>query len=293
MKVLLITSRNVYGTSGELRLIKNRTETLLHSYGVETDILLFKRDHVLNAKQEVFDYSSFDGVYYNWKNHIFRFRKFRAIIKKKIQNEQRPDELEQLENIEISTWKLFNEHTDIMEQYDIRDYYELHNLLRKTVPAGSFHNFQCGRSPHIKFGVFDRDEAIRSIIAEHGPVSTTALCNLLRDTFGYEPAVSQANYLDAASKYYKNNVYFIKQRDMSAENKALLRNALTEDYYRLSDVREIYSNLVEHAEPAEVNANTLKEIGFTLTSDYVLRSSILPKEYLLQIIYEECDLLTL
>lgn len=88
MKVLLITSRNVYGTSGELRLIKNRTETLLHSYGVETDILLFKRDHVLNAKQEVFDYSSFDGVYYNWKNHIFRFRKFRAIIKKKIQNEQ-------------------------------------------------------------------------------------------------------------------------------------------------------------------------------------------------------------
>ena len=199
-------------------------------------------------------------------------------------------ELEQLENIEISTWKLFNEHTDIMEQYDIRDYYELHNLLRKTVPAGSFHNFQCGRSPHIKFGVFDRDEAIRSIIAEHGPVSTTALCNLLRDTFGYEPAVSQANYLDAASKYYNNNVYFIKQRDMSAENKALLRNALTEDYYRLSDVREIYSNVVEHAEPAEVNANTLKEIGFTLTSGYVLRSSILPKEYLLQIIYEEGEL---
>ena len=88
MKVLLITSRNVYGTSGELRLIKNRTETLLHSYGVETDILLFKRDHVLNTKQEVFDYSSFNGVYYNWKNHIFRFRKFRALIKKKIQNEQ-------------------------------------------------------------------------------------------------------------------------------------------------------------------------------------------------------------
>lgn len=88
MKVLLITSRNVYGTSGELRLIKNRTETLLHCYSVETDVLLFKRDHVLKGKQEIFDYSSFEGVYYNWKNQVSQFKKFRTLVKKRIQEEQ-------------------------------------------------------------------------------------------------------------------------------------------------------------------------------------------------------------
>ena len=84
MKVLFVTSRNVYSTSGELRLIKNRTETLLQSYGVETDILLFKRDRVLSESQEVFDYSSFEGLYYNWKNQYTKFRKFLFLIKKKL-----------------------------------------------------------------------------------------------------------------------------------------------------------------------------------------------------------------
>lgn len=87
MKVLLITSRNVYGTSGELRLIKNRTETLLHSYGIETEILLFKRNRVLKQSQEVFDYASFEGFFYNWYNHPFKFRDFLSRIRAKVKND--------------------------------------------------------------------------------------------------------------------------------------------------------------------------------------------------------------
>lgn len=83
MKILLITSRNVYGTSGELRLIKNRTETLLHKYSVETDIVLYKREKVLKKPQERFDYNSFEGVYYNWHNHPFKIRHFLRLVKKK------------------------------------------------------------------------------------------------------------------------------------------------------------------------------------------------------------------
>ncbi len=88
MKVLLITSRNVYGTSGELRLIKNRTETLLLCYNVETDILLFKRDKVLKTKQEVFEYASFNGVYYNCLNHTYKFKKYLSLVDEKIQVEK-------------------------------------------------------------------------------------------------------------------------------------------------------------------------------------------------------------
>lgn len=84
----MITSRNVYGTSGELRLIKNRTETLLHSYGVETDILLFKRDRVLKRPQEVFDYTSFEGFFYNWYNHPFKFSGFLSLVKKRLYDNQ-------------------------------------------------------------------------------------------------------------------------------------------------------------------------------------------------------------
>lgn len=43
--------------------------------------------------------------------------------------------LEQYENMKISTKEIFMKHLDLMKQYDIRDEYELHNLLRKVWPA--------------------------------------------------------------------------------------------------------------------------------------------------------------
>ena len=39
--------------------------------------------------------------------------------------------LEQFENTEFSTLKLFRDYPDLMLQYDIQDEYELHNLLKK------------------------------------------------------------------------------------------------------------------------------------------------------------------
>ena len=50
--ILLISSRNLYNTSGELRLVKNRTETLLNRYDVSTDFVVLKDKKVLSRPQE-------------------------------------------------------------------------------------------------------------------------------------------------------------------------------------------------------------------------------------------------
>lgn len=57
--------------------------------------------------------------------------------------------LDALENIELSTQKLVDDHPQLMAQYDIRDRYELHNLLRKLLPDGSYHDLKIGRTPNI------------------------------------------------------------------------------------------------------------------------------------------------
>lgn len=88
MRILFITSRNVYGTSGELRLIKNRTETLLNCYDTKTDFLLFKHEKVLTTKRELFNSSSFDGYYYNWYNHYFKYKAFLRQISNKLSENQ-------------------------------------------------------------------------------------------------------------------------------------------------------------------------------------------------------------
>lgn len=52
MKMLFITSRNAYSTSGELRLIKNRAESLADIYGVVTDFEVVRFAPHLKRKQE-------------------------------------------------------------------------------------------------------------------------------------------------------------------------------------------------------------------------------------------------
>ena len=48
-KILFITNRNVLTTSGELRLIKNRAESLFLHYGVATDFIVWQKKKRLDS----------------------------------------------------------------------------------------------------------------------------------------------------------------------------------------------------------------------------------------------------
>lgn len=176
------------------------------------------------------------------------------------------------ENIELSTLKLVEEYPEILEKYDIRDQYELHNLLRKIVPEGSYHDFRCGRMPEIKFGTFDRDAAILDILIDHAPINTADLCDLIHAEYGYDPAVIMATYLRPFTEYYHQGIYRIDQKAMTAEHKDALKAALTEDFYYIDEVRKIYRGLFPDADPEEVNPYNLKGMGLVVLSRYVIQN---------------------
>ena len=176
------------------------------------------------------------------------------------------------ENIELSTLKFVEEYPEILEKYDIRDQYELHNLLRKIVPEGSYHDFRCGRMPEIKFGTFDRDAAILDILIDHAPINTADLCDLIHGEYGYDPAVIMATYLRPFTEYYHQGIYRIDQKAMTAEHKDALKAALTEDFYYIDEVRKIYRGLFPDADPEEVNPYNLKGMGLVVLSRYVIQN---------------------
>ena len=179
--------------------------------------------------------------------------------------------LDSYENIELSTEKLMNDYPEIMEKYDIRDQYELHNLLRKIVPDGSYHDFHCERMPLIGFGVFDRHQAILDMIVENAPITTEELTELLYKEYGYNRQTSAATYLPPFSVYRHNGVYTVDQKRMSDGHRALLQAALTDDFYYTDEVRRIYARLVPGADLEEINPYNLKMMGFQVFSKYVLQ----------------------
>lgn len=73
-KILLISSRNLYNTSGELRLVKNRTQTLLQNYCVSTDCVMIKYKKVLNKPQEQLPCNSFRLFTHNMLDYKLRER---------------------------------------------------------------------------------------------------------------------------------------------------------------------------------------------------------------------------
>ena len=180
--------------------------------------------------------------------------------------------LDSYENIEFSTVKFIRDYPEIMRKYDIRDQYELHNLLRKIVPEGSYHEFHCGRMPEIKFGNFDRDAAIFDILIDNAPIGINELAELISDEYGYDPFVIKGTYLQAFSDYYHQGIYSVDQKLMSVQNKITLQSALTEDFYYIDEIRKRYAKLIPDADTGEVNPYNLKTMGFSVYSRYAVQN---------------------
>ena len=191
------------------------------------------------------------------------------------------------ENIELSTVKFMHDHPDIMTKYDIRNQYELHNLLRKIVPEGSYHDFHCGRTPEIKFGQFDRDAAILDILVDNAPIHTNELAELISKEYGYEPSVIMGGYLKNFSEYCYRGIYSVDQKQMSNENKEMLQNALTKDFYYIDEIRHVYKNLIPNADTEEINSYNLKNMGFQVYSGYVVQNYPTLEEYFIDLLTRE------
>ena len=180
--------------------------------------------------------------------------------------------LDAYEDIEYSTSKFMTDYPGIMEKYDIRDHYELHNLLRKTLSEGSFHDFHCNRTPMVEFGKFDRDGALLDLLIDNAPISQADFAEVVHQEYGYDPATIQGTYLQALDAYYHQGMYTIDQKAMTTGHREALEEALTDDFYYIDEIRRKYASVAPDADPEEINPYNLKTMGFSVLSRYVYRN---------------------
>ena len=126
--------------------------------------------------------------------------------------------------------------------------------------------------PIVSFGTFDRDKAIHELLLENSPISSGEFGKLLHQEYGYEPAVALANYMSLFRKYCFGGVYRLDQKEMSAERMSALKEKLTDDFYFISEVQDIYAELFPEADLDEINAYNLKRMGFIVQSGYILQN---------------------
>lgn len=84
MKILMVSSRNIYNSTGEIRLIKSRANILSRDYGIITDFICYRNKEVLKNPQEIIDErSEFTLFPYSMTNPI-SILKNKKLVKKKV-----------------------------------------------------------------------------------------------------------------------------------------------------------------------------------------------------------------
>lgn len=179
--------------------------------------------------------------------------------------------LETFENIEISTLKFMEDYPEVMDKYDIRDQYELHNLLKKTIDVNNYNDLVFHRQPMIRFGEFDRDEAIYNILQIVSPVTAEELAEYVHMEYGYDKLTAMWNYFKHLNQYYHNGVYSVDFKRIPENRIDVLMENLTEDFYFIADIKNIYKNLFDESNVEEINPLSLKSLGFTVLGTYVVK----------------------
>jgi len=181
-------------------------------------------------------------------------------------------EIERYENTEISTLKIIRDWPAVMEQYDIRDEYELHNIIRKKREEINNYNVSIGRMPIIVIGDGDRGKQIEDLLLQMAPIGNYDLAYEYEKKYGVRAGTVLANYFKDIDIYYHDGVFDLEQQDLAEEEYDALRQLLTEEIYLWDDIVKIYQGITKSSRMDAINSMTLKKLGFKVYSGYVIRN---------------------
>ena len=178
--------------------------------------------------------------------------------------------LGQYQNVEYSARKFYLSHPKLMLDYDIRDEYELHNLLRKICTRYGLKDINFLRMPMIEFGKADRYQQVYDLLLAHSPILQKDLISLYESIYGVNPESIVTSYLPQFSVYCHCGTYEIPAVTLSDRDVTILKKALKQDFYELKKVKCIFRKLFPDGDPDLVNPLSMRKAGFHVFKDHIL-----------------------
>lgn len=179
--------------------------------------------------------------------------------------------LNQYEHVEYSALKFFRLYPELMKVYDIRDEYELHNLLKKICITEEYPIINFKRMPNIEFGNANRNNQVMELLITLAPISNHEFAKEYENEYGVATNTVLANYMASFEQYFYNGVYKIDSPALPNIISEKLAQILTDDFYLLTSIREIYHKEFPQADKKLLNPFTLKSIGFKVYSNYAIK----------------------
>jgi len=182
--------------------------------------------------------------------------------------------LKQYTNVEFSSLKFFRSYPELMEEYDIRDEYELHNLLKKLYAKKGTNSISFFRMPIIGFGKVDRDNQVLDLLIHLAPIGVKEFCAAYEAEYGVLARTVAGSFISCIDEYKDYaGMYDISAEPLPANQMKKMREILQDDYYDISYILQLYCREFPSANPNMINSYTLKSMGFKVFSSYVIKDS--------------------
>lgn len=178
--------------------------------------------------------------------------------------------LDRYKNLEISTLRIFNDNLEIMQEYDIHDEYELHNLFKKRGDRLEQYDVNLGRMPFIGFGYTNRDKQVVDLLEQLAPISNDEFAEFYEEEYGVLARTVLANLVGCIDRYLYNGIYKMDHKELPIAEYNEMKRQLTEEYYFLEDVRAIYKNTFPDGDVSCINSYTLKTIGYRVYTNHII-----------------------
>lgn len=251
-------------------------EITMHDFLNEYNLFLIK-NHLENHEELIFPSErAFEGLLQRSDCILIKYGKrlrYYPLYKYDITELVDAIHLDNYRNIEISTKKILDDYPDVMELFNIRDEYELHNLLKKTEsiwnPYGNL-SITITRTPFITFGVADRAEQAENILFQIAPVTAEEFGQYYEMEYGVLARTAIANMSKYIDQYYHNGIYSIDQPLFNELEMEYMENALTNEFYLWNDVQDIYTNQFGTSKINRLNARNMKSLGFKVYNGYII-----------------------
>lgn len=175
--------------------------------------------------------------------------------------------LEQFADTEFSTLKLLRDYPLLMEQYDIHDEYELHNLLKKTwISENDSVKFK--KMPTIEVGSANTYNQVLALLLQYAPIAADDLAMRYEEEYGVKAATVRGNYLRELDHYFYRGVYSVDYAALPSIQFARMQTVLDRDFYTIQDVKRLYKREFPNSDESLLNPYTLKTLGFHVYPGY-------------------------
>lgn len=174
-------------------------------------------------------------------------------------------------NIELSTRKFFLEYSELMRDYELRDEYELHNLLKKICSLEEFPQVHFKRMPSIEIGEADRDTQVLDLLLSLAPITNADFALAYEHEYGILSQTVLANYMRNFDQYFYGGMYKIDSPILPDIIASKMKQLLDKEFYCITEIRELYVREFPGSDSKLLNPFTLKGLGFRVYSNYVIK----------------------